>query len=96
MAAPSAKHQLKSWVGLFQPLIDGAKKHDFRVLDRDFQVGDTVRLNEYEPKSKTYTGRTQLARITYITSGDHSPCAFSPFALHPGMVFLSLELIQES
>lgn len=87
------KHELKSWVGLFEPLMLGQKKHDFRVLDRDYQVGDVCLLREYEPVTKTYTGRSALVRITYITSAQHQQCAFSPYALHPGMGVLSVELI---
>lgn len=83
------KHELKSWVGLFQPLWDGVKKHDLRVLDRDYQVGDMVKLREYDPVAKTYTGRYIYAEITYITSSKHQPCAFSPFALHEAMGVLS-------
>lgn len=89
-------HNLKSWVGLFGPLAAGEKKHDFRVMDRDFKVGDVLRLNEYEPVEKLYTGNSVLAKITYITSAQHTPCAFSPFVLHPGMAVLSVELIPEA
>ena len=84
-------HLLKSWVGLFQPIMDGKKTHDFRVLDRDFQVGDICLLQEYEPVAKTYTGRSVLVQITYITSAKHGHCAFSPFALHEGMGILSIK-----
>ncbi len=88
------QHDLKSWVGLFQPILDGVKTHDLRVMDRDFEVGDLCRLREYEPVTKEYTGRSVLVRITYITSAKHGHCAFSPFALHPGMGILSIERVK--
>lgn len=88
-------HELKSWVGLFEPIRKGEKKHDFRVLDRDFKVGDICKLREYEPTTKVYTGRYVIVRVTYITSAQHQHCAFSPNALHPGMGVLSIELISE-
>ena len=61
-------HELKSWVGLFEPLIQGQKKHDLRVMDREYNVGDTLRLREYEPVSKTYTGREAFFRSEEHTS----------------------------
>lgn len=88
------KHELKSWVGLFDPLSRGLKKHEFRVMDRDFQVGDVCLLREYEPVTKEYTGREVYYRITYITSAKHQHCAFSPNALHQGMAVLSVEILE--
>ncbi len=88
------KHELKSWVGLYEPIADGRKKHDLRDMDRDYQVGDICLLREYEPVTKEYTGRSCLVRITYITSGKHGHCAFSPFAMHPGMGILSIERVE--
>lgn len=83
-------HDLKSWVGLFEPIFNGEKTHELRVLDRDYRVGDVCRLREFEPTTKFYTGREAFVRITYITSAKHEACAFSPFALHPGMGVLSI------
>jgi len=87
------KHELKSWVGLFQPLFDGSKTHDLRVMDRDYKVGDICWVREYNPTTKEYTGRDMYYEITYITSNQHSPCAFSPYALHEAMAVLSVKKI---
>lgn len=87
-------HYLKSWVGLFQPIYDEQKTHELRVLDRDYKVGDMCILQEYDPVEKIYTGRECHVEITYITSSKHSPCAFSPFALHDAMGVLSIKRIR--
>lgn len=87
------KHELKSWVGLFEPIISGQKTHDLRVLDRDYQIGDICKLSEYDPLTKTYTGKFCFVEITYITSSQHKECAFSPAALHPATGILSIKLI---
>lgn len=84
------RHELKSWVGLFEPIFDGSKTHDLRVMDRDYTVGDTCLLREWDPKNRVYTGREVDVTITYITSSSHSPCAFSPVALHDAMAVLSI------
>lgn len=87
-------HNLKSWVGLFEPINKGEKTHELRVLDRDYKVGDTLALSEYDALKKEYTGRFCEAEITYITSSQHQECAFSPFALHPATGILSIKLIE--
>lgn len=84
------QHVLKSWTGLFEPILKGEKTHDLRVLDRDYGVGDICLLREYDAVEKTYTGREVEVIITYITSAKHEQCAFSPFGLHPAMGILSI------
>lgn len=87
------KHDLKSWVGLFEPIDEGRKTHDLRVMDRDFQIGDVCLLREWEPMERKYTGRHCFVEITYITSSKHQECAFSPIALHPASAILSIKLL---
>jgi hypothetical protein len=86
-------HELKSWVGLFEPISTGQKTHELRVLDRQYAVGDTLHLREWDPVERSYTGRQCWVEVTYITSEKHSPCAFSPIALHPAMGVLSVKLL---
>jgi hypothetical protein len=89
------RHHLKSWVGLFQPLYDGTKTHDLRVMDRDYKVGDICKIWEWNPITREYTGREMFYQITYITSSKHSPCAFSPVALHDAMAVLSIKKVED-
>lgn len=84
-------HHVKSWVHLFQAFIRGEKTHDIRVLDRDYQVGDYLHLNEYDAYAKEYTGRSGYALITYITSAQHVACAFSPKVLDRAYGVLSIK-----
>lgn len=88
-------HTLKSWVGLFEPILTGIKTHDLRVMDRDYKVGDILLLQEYEPMERRYTQREVWVRVTYITSSRHGECAFSPYALHPATAILSIERVNE-
>lgn len=88
-------HDLKSWVGLFEPILLGAKTHDLRVLDRDYQIGDRCHLREWDPLKRAYTGREVSVEITYITSSQHQECAFSPMALHPATGILSIRRVEE-
>lgn len=87
-------HVLKSWVGLYEPIENGSKTHDLRVLDRDYEVGDLCRLYEWDAIKREYTGRECFVQITYITSAQHTPCAASPIALHPAMGILSIRRVE--
>lgn len=84
-------HELKSWVGLFEPIYNGEKTHELRVLDRDYKVGDFCLLREYHPTEQRYTGRKVWVEITYITSSKHQECAVSPTALHFATGILSIK-----
>jgi hypothetical protein len=68
-------HELKSWPEFFNAILEGRKRHELRRNDRDFCVGDVLRLREFHNSQQTYTGRETRVRITYITSVAN-PCAF--------------------
>jgi hypothetical protein len=87
-------HHVKSWVHLFQAFRRGEKTHDIRVMDRDYQVGDTIVLKEYDKFTERYTGRSARAEITYITSAEHVACAFSPTVLDPKFAVLSIKKLE--
>lgn len=72
-------------------IVSGYKTHELRRSDdRHFEVGDILRLQEFDPKTNRYTGREVKAEVTYITSGEH-PCALSESALQPGFCILSIK-----
>ena len=86
----SITHELKCWPTFFQAILDGRKRHDLRrVDDRDFQVGDQLRLREFDPNLADYTGREQFVVVTYLTSAD-KPCALSGEALGRDYGILSI------
>jgi hypothetical protein len=65
-------HELRTWPGPFECLLDGTKRHEVRKNDRDFHVGDVLRLREWDPNreghdSEKYTGRELWARVSYLT-----------------------------
>ena len=90
VARTSVVHELKCWPKFFEAIADGRKRHDLRrATDRDFQVGDYLRLREFDPAAQQYTGRQQLVEVTYITSSEQ-PCALSAGALDPDFCILSI------
>lgn len=90
---PAVMHRVKSWPDLFQAALSGAKTHEMRKADdRDYRVGDILRLCEYDPKSRTYTGRELSLEITYVTSAEF-PCALSGEGLHENYCILSVRKV---
>lgn len=78
-------HELKTHPLPFSAVIGGLKKHEVRVNDRCFQLGDDLRLREWNPETETYTGRYVVAQITYITEG-------GTFGLPPDLIVMSIAI----
>lgn len=66
-------HELKTWPEPFKSLQEGVKTFEIRVNDRNFQVGDTLLLHEWNPVTKSYTGYILVRRVTYLTEWDQKP-----------------------
>lgn len=89
-------HELKCWPKFFGPITEGRKRHDLRRAgDRDFRVGDLMRLREFSPDEGAYTGRECTVSISYITSA-REPCALSELALHEDFCILSIALVTDA
>ncbi len=75
-------HDLKVWHEYFDALKDGSKTFEVRKNDRDFKVGDTLNLREWDPVSETYSGSSCTRTVVYVLARDHR--------LAPGFVILGL------
>lgn len=62
-------HNLKILPEYFTSVISGRKTAELRKLDRDFQVGDVIILNEFD--GENFTGRTVRILITQIYVGEY-------------------------
>lgn len=86
-------HELKIWPEFFDAVNDGRKTNELRKSDRSFQVGDLVKLREWDDRKFIFTGRECTRKITYITEGV-GPGSIPPFhGLSRGYVILSLEKV---
>jgi ASC-1-like (ASCH) protein len=50
----------------FEPVATGKKSFDFRIADFEIKDGDTLILEEWDPKTKKYTGRSIIKKVNYV------------------------------
>jgi len=62
-------HDLKCWPEFFAAVRDGFKPFEVRENDRDFRVGDTLRLWEFDPALNIHTGKFFHRLVTYALPG---------------------------
>lgn len=87
-------HELKTWPVYFEDIANGSKRFAVRLNDRNYAVGDVLRLREWNPDpvhgGGSYTGREVLARVVYILD-DHD--AIGRKALANGYAVLGLWIL---
>lgn len=87
------RHNLKVLPEYFEAQIAGLKPFEFRKHDREFRIGDEIKLNEVDSEGigeLKPTGRACLVRIKYILCSTHN----APFeGIEPGYSVLGTELV---
>lgn len=81
-------HNLKIWPEYYKEVIEGRKKAEVRVNDRNFQVGDTLVLKEYNHIGDHYTGNLATVNITHILQ------LYNLLPLEKNIVVLSIEIVK--
>lgn len=61
-----ATHKKKIHPEYFDLITSGVKKFEFRVADFEVKEGDILILEEWDPKTKKYTGRSMSKKAGYI------------------------------
>jgi hypothetical protein len=80
---------LKTWPSQFAALASRVKRFEVRVNDRDFAVGDILRLVEWDPTDRgRATGYVQRMRVMYLLD--------SIFGLPSGLCVMGVEHLSES
>lgn len=64
-------HELKIYPEYFDAIGVGIKKFEVRKNDRDYEVGDRIRLREWD--GNAYTGRETEVEISYVLTADEFP-----------------------
>lgn len=75
-------HAVKILPEYFEAVVNQIKKFEVRKMDRPYNVGDFLALNEYD--INCYTGRCCLVKITYVfmdrdmLKGDYAVLSIEP------------------
>jgi len=93
-------HELKTWPPFWEQVDRGTKTFELRYNDRDYKVGDVLRLLEWEPAPGlgggvipgvgSYTGRECVRRVVYMLEARQS------MGLVPDFVVLGLGMISDA
>jgi|GEM_PF-1362887 len=76
-------HDLKTWPAPFAAIRADLKPWEFRFNDRDYQVGDKLRLREWSPADESYTGEIEERLVPWILNGGQ-------FGVPKGFAIMSL------
>lgn len=88
-------HPLKTWPEYFEAMASGAKTFEVRYNDRYFEVGDLLLLQEYDPNTHDYTGRSLTVAVTYILPGGITPSG-PDLGLYSGYVVMAVSKQESS
>jgi hypothetical protein len=80
-------HELKTWTAYYEAISEGRKTFEIRKDDRDFRVGDVLRLRDFDPTKDAYTGAQLDVVVTYITDAKNLGC------LESGYVCMSIRRV---
>lgn len=77
-------HELKKWPEFFDAVWRQEKLFEVRKDDRNFQVGEYLMLQRFDPETGDFTGDELMTKITYKLSGGQ-------FGIEPGYCVLGIE-----
>lgn len=77
------RHDLKTWPEQYRDVVLRRKKFEIRFNDRGYKVGDTLRLYEFDPVSKSYSGSNTTVTVTYILANES-------FGLQRGFIIMGI------
>ncbi|MFN3652593.1 MAG: ASCH/PUA domain-containing protein [Armatimonadota bacterium] len=76
-------HELKIWPEYFEAIRTGKKTFEVRKDDRGFQVGDLLLLREWDPETKTYSGRALFRDVSYVLRLEPGDCVVMSLTVDP-------------
>lgn len=56
----------KCWPEYFEVILSGKKNYELRLNDFTIKEGDMLVLEEWDPKTKSYTGRSIQKKVSYV------------------------------
>ena len=83
-------HRLKTWPVFYDDVECGAKTFEIRKNDRNFQVGDILILEKYDPDKKEYDGSSLEVSVDYTIHLNGLP------GMPDDFIAMSISLLDES
>ncbi|KYG89989.1 hypothetical protein A0U40_09705 [[Bacillus] sp. KCTC 13219] len=80
-------HDLKIYPEPFDAICKGLKTWEWRFNNRNYRVGDKLKLNEFDPVTISYTGKFEEVRVTYLIEGGQ-------FDIPEGYVIMSIKKVR--
>lgn len=81
-------HELKICPEFLSPIEDGRKTFEVRYNDRNYEIGDTLELREYDERSEQYGERVLTAKVLYVLEGGR-------YGVKEGYCAMGIEIINK-
>ena len=83
----------KAWPEWFEAVVSGKKQYDLRLNDFEVQEGDALVLEEWDPETKNYTGRSIEKKALSVRKFDINTQKYWPKEeiLEKGLQIISFE-----
>ena len=62
-------HILKTIQPYYDKVRNKQKRFEIRKADRNFKVGDTLELREYDSANQTFSGNSLTVKVLYVLKG---------------------------
>lgn len=66
----------KCWPEWFNKFLSGERTFELRLADFDLKTGDTIIMEEFDPKTNSYTGRTAKFKCKKVEHSAQNPLQF--------------------
>ena len=81
----------KIWPEYFELVSSGKKKFELRLADFDIKEGDTLLLEEWDPKTSQYTGRNIGKKVSFVLKFNLNDFGQEDVIKEKGLIVIQME-----
>jgi len=81
----------KIWPEYFELVSSGKKKFELRLADFEVGEGDTLLLEEWDPKTKEYTGRKIEKKVSFVLKFNLNDFGQEDIIREKGLVVIQMD-----
>ena len=86
-----SKIKKKIWPEYFELVSSGKKKFELRVADFEVGEGDTLLLEEWDPKTNEYTGRKIEKKVSFVLKFNLNDFGQEDIIREKGLVVIQMD-----